>query len=165
MSSSDRRTFVLGLAALPLAGCGFRPVYGPAGPAAGLMGQIAVDPAGTERGFALVGRLQERLGRAGAAAPYALAVSVETESEGIAITTTNEIGRFNLAGVARFALRDAARDVVLTEGTVENFTSYSATGSTVGTLAAERDAYDRLMRALADQIVTRLLASAPDWRT
>ena len=35
----------------------------------------------------------------------------------------------------------------------------SATGSTVATLAAERDAQKRLMVMLADQLVTRLYAA------
>jgi LPS-assembly lipoprotein len=45
----------------------------------------------------------------------------------------------------------------VTSGSVDNFTGYSATGTTVATLAAERDAQERLMTILADQIVTRLL--------
>ena len=47
----------------------------------------------------------------------------------------------------------------MTSGTVNNFTAYSATGSTVATLAAERDALERLMVILGDQITTRLFAA------
>ncbi len=50
---------------------------------------------------------------------------------------------------------------VAAKGRVESFTSYSATGSTVATLAAETDAATRLMQILADQIATRLIAAAP----
>ena len=49
---------------------------------------------------------------------------------------------------------------VLLSGNVDSFTGYSATGTTVATRAAERDAYERLMTILADQIVTRLEAGA-----
>ena len=49
---------------------------------------------------------------------------------------------------------------MVASGSETNFTGYSATSSTVETLAGERDAYKRLMRILADQISARLLASA-----
>lgn len=160
MSSSDRRAFLTLLAALPFAACGFTPAYGPGGAATGLMGEILVDPADNRDGFALVGRLEERLGRAGPLARYGLAVTLWTDKSATAITTANEIDRFNVSGRASFALRDLTNGTVVQRGEVENFTSYSATASTVGTLAAERDAFDRLSRALADQIVTRLLAGA-----
>ena len=45
-------------------------------------------------------------------------------------------------------------------GTVSNFTSYSATGSTVAGLAARQDAARRLMVVLADQVVARMLAAS-----
>ena len=48
----------------------------------------------------------------------------------------------------------------MASGSETNFTGYSATGSTVETLAGERDAFERLMRILADQIAARLLATA-----
>ena len=49
-------------------------------------------------------------------------------------------------------------------GTVQSFTGYSATGSTVAGLTAKADAARRLMRILADQVVQDLtvdVASAP----
>ena len=159
MSSSDRRAFLTALAALPLAACGFTPAYGPGG-AAAFMGQVRVDPPVDRDSFALVGRLEERLDRAGPGADYGLAVRLEIRKEAVAITAANEIDRFNLLGLARFSLRDMSTGQVIETGQVENFTSYSATGSTVGTLSAERDAAERLSRTLADQIVTRLLAGA-----
>jgi LPS-assembly lipoprotein len=45
---------------------------------------------------------------------------------------------------------------------VESFTAFSAAGSPVATQAAERDAEQRLMTILADQLVTRLIATTPD---
>ena len=52
----------------------------------------------------------------------------------------------------------------LTEGVAQSFTAWSATGSTVSGLAAEEDAAYRLMRILADQITTRLVASVGSLR-
>lgn len=78
------------------------------------------------------------------------------------ITPENAITRYNLLGRVDWTLfgPDGQR---LTGGKVESFTSYSATGSTVAGLAAEEDAAFRLMRILADQIVTRLLATSSQW--
>ena len=60
-------------------------------------------------------------------------------------------------------LTERATGTRVAGGTVDSFTSYSATGSTVAGLAAEEDAYLRLMRLLADQIVSRLLATSGAW--
>ena len=49
---------------------------------------------------------------------------------------------------------------VLATGQVDNFTSYSASGTTVATLAAQRDAEARLMVILADQVINKLTAEA-----
>ena len=49
--------------------------------------------------------------------------------------------------------------MIVASGNVQNFTGYSATGSTVETLAGERDAQRRLMTILADQITIELLTT------
>ena len=58
-----------------------------------------------------------------------------------------------------FTLTETATGVIVTSGKVNNFVGYSATGTTVATLAAEEDAQERLMNILADQIVRRLYAA------
>lgn len=157
MWSSDRRSFLL--AGLALAGCGFTPAYGPEGGAAGLPGGVAPDTPVSRDDFALVRRLAERLGPAGNAR-YRLAYGIETKAIGQAITPDNATTRYSLTGAADYTLHDAASDAVLLTGRVSSFTSWSAAGSTVSTLTAEQDAHRRLMRILADLIVTRLLAQA-----
>jgi LPS-assembly lipoprotein len=49
---------------------------------------------------------------------------------------------------------------VVLAGREETFTAYSATGSTIAALAAEQDASTRLMRILADRMMTRLIAAS-----
>ena len=159
MSSSDRRLFLLGLAALPLAGCGYVPVYGEGGSAERLRGQVAIAPPGDRDAFDLVARLEDRLGRA-TAARYALAYEIDTGTEGLAITPEQETTRYNILGEVSFTLTDATNGAVVLADTVDSFTGYSATGSTVATKAARRDARERLMVILADRIVTRLIAAA-----
>jgi LPS-assembly lipoprotein len=133
MSSSDRRLFLLsGLAAL--AGCGFAPAYAPGGGGAALMGRIEIAPPDTRAGFLLTQELEGRLGR-------------PTDARYV-------LGRVD------YTVQDRQTDAVVTRGTVENFTGYSTFDTPVATQAAERDAEARLMTMLADQLLTRLAATA-----
>ena len=54
---------------------------------------------------------------------------------------------------------------IATQGTVRNFATYSASANTVATRASEDDAQKRLMVILADDLTTRLIASAGSWAT
>lgn len=157
MSSFDRRTLLM--LPLALAACGFTPVYAPGGTGAALHGKVTVAAPETVDGYLLVQNLEERLGRS-SQPTYALSLALATAVQGQAVTATNETTRYSLVGQARYELKDITSEKVVAQGMVENFTGYSATGSTVETLAAERDARERLMVILADQLTTQLYASA-----
>jgi LPS-assembly lipoprotein len=157
MSSFNRR-FLL-LAPLALAACGFTPAYAPGGGADKLLGTIWVQDPTDKNGFDLVERLEERLGRP-EDIHYDLGYRITTEAVGVGITTDNQITRYNLKGVVDWTLTERATGARIAGGRVQNFTAYSATGSTVAGLAAEEDAAFRLMRILADQIVARLIAES-----
>lgn len=157
MSSPDRRAFLL----LPLlAACGFTPAYGPGGGAAALSGRVTTAEPSDKDAYDLVARLEERLGRAEAAA-WRLDYAIKTDPLGVGITPEGAVTRYHLTGSVEWRLiRLSSGEAELT-GREETFTAYSATGSTVAALAAEQDAGTRLMRILADRIVTRLIAAAP----
>ena len=148
MSSSDRRAFLTLLAASAVAACGFEPAYGPGGPASGLLGRVTVDAPDDRDAFDLVARLEDRLGRT-RTPEFRLSYRIATKAE--------------LLGTVAFTLHDTATDATLTSGEVSSFTAYSAFGTSVATAASEGDAHRRLMRILADQIVTRLIATSADW--
>jgi len=159
MSLSDRRNILLGLALLPLAGCGFAPAYGTNGVASGLRGRIhAADPTNRNT-FQFVKQLESRLGRPQAPV-FDLGYSLQTSEDGLAITTDQQTTRFNVIGKLDFTLTDRRDGTVALRGSVNSFTGYSATGTTVSTRTAQQDAYDRLMVILADKIVTRLIGAA-----
>lgn len=160
MSSSDRRLFLLGLATLPLAACGFTPAYGPEGGAGALRGRVAVQTPVSKGDFDFVSRLESRIGR-GEAAAYDLGYSIAATRQSGGITAANETTRYTLRGTATWTLTDRASGSRVAGGEVSAFTSWSATGTTVAGLAAEDDAARRLMVMLADQVVIRLLAFAP----
>ena len=164
MSSSDpvsdpvltRRALLALGAALPVAACGFTPAYGPGGPAEKLQGAIRVADPQDKNDFDLVERLEERIGRP-QAARYDLDYTVATRQVGVGVTPENTITRYNLVGTVDWRLTARGTGARITAGRVENFTSWSATGSTVAGLAAEEDAASRLMRILADQMVVQLV--------
>jgi LPS-assembly lipoprotein len=157
MSSFDRRTLLV--APVALAACGFRPVYGPGSAGAALQNRVQMATPTDREGFLLVQRLEERLGRA-ADPTYFLALDLDTRIEGLGIDPEGNTDRANLIGVAGYVLTDDATGNEVSSGIVNSFTGYSTAGSTVEVLAAQRDARERLMVILADQIVTRLLASS-----
>ncbi len=145
-----------------LVACGFTPAYAPGSDAGALIGAIWVQDPTEKRGFDLVQRLEERLGRP-RNATYRLTYSIATETVGLGITTEDVITRYTVKGAVDWTLSDRATGTRVAGGTVQSFTSYSATGSTGAGQAAEQDAELRLMRILADQIVTRLIATAGQW--
>lgn len=157
MSLYSRRS----LLALPLAlaACGFTPVYGTDGAGTKLRGDVRVQEPSTQAGYLLTRHLETRLGRSTEASRYALDYVISLEEDGLAINAAGDITRFNLTGIVEYTLRDTGDGSVLTSGQVENFTAYSATGTTVATLAAEGDAVERLMVILGNQITARLFAT------
>lgn len=156
MSSLNRRTFLL--APLALGACGFTPVYAPGGTGAALQNRVLVDAPNDKDSYLLTREIEGRLGRAGDPA-YGLALNITTSEQQLAIDRSGYTGRFHLIGKVDYVLRDLATGQVVTSGQVDNFTGYSATGTTVATLAGEQDAEERLMIMLADQIVTHLYAA------
>ena len=161
MSSLNRR-FLLALP-LALAACGFTPVYAPGGTGAALRGKVTIVAPESEEGYLILRNVEERLGRAQANV-YRLTLTPVLERQGQAITEAGEITRFSIIGRVSYELRLTSDDSLLASGTVQDFAGYSATGSTVETLAAESDALDRLMSSLADRVTARIytLADLPE---
>jgi len=150
---------MMGLAVV-LSACGFAPAYGPNGTADTITRNIRLAEPDTRLDFLLAQQVERRLGRA-ENGEYELSVAVTTSRDRIAVTGANVTQRFEIIGNADYTLT-GPDGAVVTTGNVSSFTGYSATGSTVATTAARDDAQERLMVILADQIVTRLIAAAPD---
>lgn len=158
MSSFDRRTCLLSLTAL--AACGFEPVYGPGGSAEGLRGRIDVATPDDEEGFALVRRLEERLGMP-EAADLSLIAEIRITEDPVGFLPDGTISRYNVLGQVTWALSRLNTGEPVASGRERSFTSYGATSTTVATLVAQRDARRRLMVSLADKIVADLLVLDP----
>ncbi|MEM1274252.1 MAG: LPS assembly lipoprotein LptE [Pseudomonadota bacterium] len=156
---SDRRKFLAACLSLPLAGCGFQPVYGPSGAGLSLRNKVTVEPPTTRLGFEFVARVEERFGRPQAAF-YDLSYAIETQSEGIAIAADNDTTRVRVIGDITYALTEVATNAQVLAGSVSSFTAYSTTGSTLATDSARRDAENRLMIILADRLVDEVISGA-----
>ena len=148
-----RRSSLLSLFAL--AACGFTPVHGPGGSAQGLRGRITVAAPADEEGFALVRRLEERLGQP-QGSDLLLTADIFVEEEPVGFLPDGEISRFSVEGRVDWQLTDPTGRNVAT-GSEGSFTSYSATSTTVATTFAQRDARRRLMVILADRVTSDLL--------
>lgn len=146
--------------ALLAAGCGFTPVYGPGGAGTRLHGQVRVADPQTADDYAFLRRLTERLGPA-ETGRYDLAYTLRVAVLPQAITPDEVTTRFSLNGTATYRLTDSATGATVAQGEVSNFTSHSTVGTVIATNAAEQDARNRLALMLADQVVTRLLATVP----
>ena len=155
MLSFDRRLFLIGFAAL--AGCGFTPVYAPGSRAHGLRGRIDVGEPADEEGFALVRRLEDRLGQS-TGADLTLNAEIRIDEEAVGFLPDGTISRYNVLGQFSWSLNDGSGPQL--SGNEQSFTSYSATSTTVATIVAQRNARERLMIVLADRIVADIMAAA-----
>ena len=162
MSLSDRRQFLATLGLIPLAACGFTPLYSENSPASAMNGRIALDIERSRMGFAMRERLESRLGVA-QIPEYRLTIVLSVKSEDTVIQRDNSITRYTLRSFADYTLTQGDKTVLRDQ--VQAVTAYNATASPFATDAAERDARQRLAFTLADQIVTRLASSAGDWLT
>ena len=146
---SSRRLFLL----LALAGCGFTPAYGVKAPARALLGQVEVAAPASRDDFDFVAAVEAQLGRA-ETPTYHLSYTLALSQEGAGITVDGATTRYILTGTATYTLTQG--DSRVTGGSVQTFTAWSATGSTVAGLTAEADAHRRLMQMLADLVVRHL---------
>ena len=151
------------LALLPLAACGFEPVYGTGTAATNMLGKIEIQVVKGRNGFEMRDRLLERLGAVGVDAPYLLSFKTTIVSDDLTISDDNDVTRFTLTGATAFQITDKATQTIVYNNTVTSNTAYSATSGTYATSIAERDANVRLNRDLADEIITILSITAKDW--
>jgi LPS-assembly lipoprotein len=163
MSSADRtrrRIFVLAGASL-LAGCGLRPLYGRNAVGAGVADAFAatkVEVIADRTGQVLRNYLVQRLNPAGrpGAERYRLKVTLGEREQDINIISDQTTTRNNLLVAAGFVLSDAATGNPLFSDTLRVTTSFNVVSDQFATLTAERDARDRALLQIADEIRTRL---------
>ena len=153
------RSALLLVAALALAACGLRPLYGggSAGPVAAAMRSVEVAPIDGQAGWLMHNKLTERLGAAGASAPaYRLEVELDDNITGFGIRGDRAVTRERRTLRARYRLVDLAGGGVVLDATAGSDAGIDVVSSEYATVAAEQTALERLSEVVADQIVARL---------
>jgi LPS-assembly lipoprotein len=136
---------------LPLAACGFHPMYG--GALAPQMSTIFVEPIAERDGYELRNALIDLLnsdGREGGK-KYRLKITLSESSQGIALQNDATITRYNNNLSAKYELTDAG-GTMLKQGTQSELASYNVVTSPYATLVAEQDAGKRAAQDMAERI-------------
>ncbi|HEY4077719.1 MAG TPA: LPS assembly lipoprotein LptE [Rhizomicrobium sp.] len=134
-----------------LAGCGFHPMYG--GQVAPQMSSIFVEPIEERDGYELRNTLIDLLQSDGkrAGKKYNLKITLSESSQGIALQNDATITRYNTTLDAKYALTDAAGNVV-TQGTQNELSAYNVVQSPYATLSAQQDSTKRAAQDMAERI-------------
>ncbi len=153
---------------LILAGCGFQPVYAPAGsggagdgfvPAA--LRQMSVEHIRDREGQILRGHLLRLLHPAGAAPNirYVLLITLSESKSNLAVKKSAFSTRANLTMSAGCTVKDRETGEALFSTNVQVTSGYNIFQSEYQTLAAERGTRERALEELAYEIRSRLGAS------
>lgn len=154
---------LLAVAALALAGCGFRPLYGsgPAAPAEDRLAAVAVLPIADRSGQVLRNHLLDLLTPQGPPArpDFVLDVRLRERIDRLGVQKTELATRANLWLEAIYGLSAPGRDNPVFRGESVAIASFNILGvEDLATLIAEKDARERALRQLAEDIRTRLAA-------
>ena len=157
-----RRTALLLLAgALPaLAGCGFSPLYGTTenGSVAAEMAKIKIKPIPNRSGQILRNHLIDMLAPGGGQSTggYTLEVQLnEPRLQDQGISRSESILRYSYSANASFHLLDH-RGMIVVRGSSGNSSSFAVTNSEYSNVAAQSDARDRVMEAIASDFRTQI---------
>jgi len=143
-----------------LAACGFEPMYG-RGPAKDTPADFAlihIEPIKDRVGHMLHNQLRDALTPKGVPAKprYVLKVTLTETVQDTAIQRTAFAVRANLVLNASFALHDTTTRGSVFSGSAISTAGYSHQFAEYGTLAGEKDARERAVRDLAEEIRVRL---------
>jgi len=146
--------------ALPLGGCGLKPMYagGGSGAVAQGLASVAVSPIEGKAGWLVRNALVDRLGASGSggSARYRLDVRLDDKLEGLGLLSNDTIARERRTLRARYQLVDMADGKILLDATAGSDAGIDVVSSEYATIAAEQTALENLSREVADRIVTRV---------
>jgi LPS-assembly lipoprotein len=134
-----------------LGACGFHPMYGTS--LAPQLSSVYVEPIAERDGYELRNTLIDALHSDGepAGKTYLLKVTLNENSQGIALQNDASITRYNNRLEAHYTLSDAHGNV-LTTGIQTELSAYNVVASPYATLVAEQDASKRAAQDVAERI-------------
>jgi LPS-assembly lipoprotein len=163
----SRRRLCLATLIAPLAGCGFQPVYmpagsGSAGPAQRNLSSVYVDIIPERPGQLLRQALQERFGDdSGTPSSYNLHVTFGISGEGIAIETNNIATRLRLIGNATWTLvGHDEKHTALISGNAQALDAVNIFDSQY--FAADQEV-EAEQKRIAEQIATQIATQLAVW--
>lgn len=149
------------LSFLLLTACGFSPIYGDHGadePAVTqALGGIYIESIPDQSGQFLRNKLMDRFyyqGRPATPTSY-LSVSVQTTETDLGIQKDATATRSRMDMTAKYTLRDTNKKA-LVSGTAHSVASYSKLAAQYGTLATQRNANERALTEISEQIANHI---------
>jgi LPS-assembly lipoprotein len=155
-----RRSFLLALCAVALAGCGFQPLLGRAGDSSDAIEQLAairIEPIPDRSGQVLRNALLDRLTPQGQtqASRYVLRIRLQEPRQTILLRRDDIISRSSYSAQASYELRDAQGQRLFSGGS--SFTTdYEIATSEFATRTSLENARDRVMELVANDIRNQL---------
>ncbi len=158
------------LAALGLAGCGFRPLYGETASSAAVTAElqsVAVDPIRSQAGVELRNHLIDRLTPAGQpnSARYRLTIGLREVREGGAVRLDASVTRYNYRLTANYKLTDTETGETIFSGSSFSIVPYDVVDSQFATIYSRIDAESRAAEAVSEDIKLRLALYFDSLRT
>jgi LPS-assembly lipoprotein len=139
--------------------CGFRPLYSEAGGAnSKALASVSIAQINDRSGQKLRNFLLERMapGTSGSKSLYTLKIKLRESKTSINIRKDQSATRANLLITADFILTPKLGNRGVFKGTVLSTNSYNVLDSGFATLSAEKDARNRALRSLAEEIRLRV---------
>ena len=150
---------------LPLAACGFTPLYAQNGVGLSLQSVAVETPDHSRAGYFLRQQLDDELGRDREAAPlYRLSLTVSENRFPLGVRINNVASRYEVDLTVTWRLLDKASGKQLTAGVTPMRVSYASADPPYAGVAAEQDGVERACREAAvrmRQEVARWLAAHP----
>lgn len=152
---------LLVVAALPLAGCGFRPLYADRGADSTVNKLADIDVSAPENAtgrvlkYNMLDRLSET-GYAPASAAYKLVLMPTAYTQDVAVQQNSAVTRANYVMVVSFSLVETAKGKTVYRSTARSRSSYNRVESEFANLTAAKDAEERTSEAIADDIKLQL---------
>lgn len=151
--------FAVLLCAVPLTGCGLRPLYsgGSSGKVVSALAQVEIAPIEGKAGYLVSNAVRDRLSVTASKAPaYRLEIKLDDRIIGLGVRRDDTITRERRTLRARYQLVDLANGAVLLDATAGSDAGVDVVRSEYAAIAAEDTALERLSAIVADQIVARL---------
>jgi len=154
------KTTVVLFCALSLAACGFQPLYGLGGSSNVITGlsSIQVAPANDRIGQLLTNELKRLLNPLNnpSRPSYRLLIKVTESTRSLAVKKTALATRTNLNARVTYRLKSIGSGQVITSGRNRIDVSYNIYSAEYATVAAEKDARNRALKELAQDIRLQL---------